>query len=88
MVLPGLVCETNAAFGLTVKWFKRIAQGFNPGLRKALNRPESGDRDGHIVIGVLIHQPRPNIGCRFQGTSLSLPNPGLKPGAEALGYSV
>ena len=28
MILPELVCEAI----LTMKWFKRTAQGFNPGL--------------------------------------------------------
>jgi hypothetical protein len=43
-------------------------KGFSPGLDDALDRPDSGDRDGPAAVGALIPRPRLKLGCLFQGT--------------------
>ena len=44
-------------------------------------RPESGARETSLEFVPLILEPRPNIGCHFQGTFSNPANPGLKPWA-------
>src|SRR5262249_37231239 len=40
----------DAARSLTMKWSKKTAQGFSPGLAGSENRPESGGRRNRLII--------------------------------------
>jgi len=69
---------------LTMKWFERTVQGFNPGSISQDRCPESGARCWTRLAGQHATSPRTPVGRHFQGGSSVARNPGLK----QLGYSV
>jgi hypothetical protein len=65
---------------------KNLAQGFNPGLRAPMMRPESGARVGlHFRNGMTCESNRSNpIWCPFRARLTKTPHPGLKHWAKIL----
>jgi hypothetical protein len=62
-------------------WFKRIAQGFNPGLVVRARCPESGTRRWGAAGDFKNEHQEINLGRHFQGGSCATRHPGLKPWA-------
>jgi len=89
------VGETNNDPCLTMKWFERIAQGFNPGSASRVMCPESGTRRGTGLARRYRTSLRTPVGRHFssfvpvalqtmtdrQGVSSITRNPGVKPWA-------
>ena len=87
MILPELGCEAIRELLLTMKWFKRTAQGFQPWVRWSMRgalkvapevRRDLSNQDGKTLNA--------RFGRHFQGALRAPSNPGLKPWAVRLDH--
>ena len=71
-----------------MKWFKRIAQGFNPGFAARKRCPESGTRGWGVACEFETEHQKTSLGRHFQGGCCAAPHPGLKPWAVLSDHSM
>jgi hypothetical protein len=81
MLLQDLTCETNNDLCLTMKWFERIAQGFNPGLVGRSECPESGTRIWDWLVESTYESQKYACRTPLSGRISRRAYPGLKPWA-------
>jgi hypothetical protein len=63
-----------------MKWFEKIAQGFNPGSANRVRCPERATRCGAVLAGQNATNSRTPIGRHFQGVPSLAVTQGLSPG--------